>query len=68
MAEWSKAPDSRFTPCFLIGSKYENSGPLMRAGVRIPFLTITFTLSFDKKQNTPQTLPLFLLSGDIAQW
>ena len=28
-------------PCFLIGSENEISGPLMRAGVRIPFLTTT---------------------------
>ena len=41
MAEWSKAPDSRWKPCLLIGSKNEISGPLMRAGVRIPFLTAT---------------------------
>ena len=27
MAEWSKAPDSRFNPCSPIGSGYEISGP-----------------------------------------
>ncbi len=41
MAEWSKAPDSRTSPYSLIG-RLEISGPLMRAGVRIPFLTKTF--------------------------
>jgi hypothetical protein len=41
MAEWSKAPDSRFNPSFLI-RRHEISGPLMRAGVQIPFLTNSF--------------------------
>ena len=41
MAEWSKAPDSRFNPSFMI-RRHENSGPLMRAGVQIPFLTNPF--------------------------
>ena len=68
MAEWSKVPDSRVNPCFLIGSEYENSDPFMRAAVQIPFLTKTFTLSSDKKQNTARTLPLILLFVDIAQW
>ena len=36
MAERSKAPDSRDIP-FLC--EYENSGPQMRAWVRIPLLT-----------------------------
>ncbi len=48
MAEWSKAPDSRLIPCFLIGSGHEISGPRMRAWVRTPFLTKTslFVSSF----------------------
>jgi hypothetical protein len=29
-------------PCSLVGSKSEHSGPLMRAGVQIPFLTNLF--------------------------
>ncbi len=44
MAEWSKAPDSRHVPFFLVGSSYENSGPRLRAGVQIPFLTNIFPM------------------------
>ena len=39
MAEWSKAPDSRFAFPLVTG---ENSGPRMRAWVRTPLLTDTF--------------------------
>lgn len=40
MAEWSKAPDSRASTLLPPdGGAYGNSGPHMRAGVRIPFLT-----------------------------
>ena len=60
MAEWSKAPDSRFNPCFLIGSEYEISGPLMRAGVRIPFLTKTFFISLMKQCKCKCNLSTYL--------
>ena len=43
MAERSKAPDSREIPFLRIS---ENSGPRMRAWVRIPLLTKTFFNSF----------------------
>ena len=75
MAEWSKAPDSRFIPCSLIGSRLENSGPLMRAGVRIPFLTNIFPAKHELKL-LPSLHGIMLLTdyiqlgipGDIAQW
>ncbi len=42
MAEWSKAPDSRHVPYSLVGSSDGYSGPRLRAGVQIPFLTDFF--------------------------
>ena len=42
MAEWSKAPDSRYYLASYIGSTYGNSGPRMRAWVQIPLLTDIF--------------------------
>ena len=71
MAEWSKAPDSRFNPCFLIGSEHEISGPLMRAGVRIPFLTKTIFINLSSLYNYVNVGVIFELvcmTGDIAQW
>lgn len=41
MAEWSKAPDSRYMPC-LKKQQFEYSGPRMWAWVQIPLLTILF--------------------------
>ena len=46
MAEWSKAPDSRFIHTLSSGRGLctEHSGPLLRAWVRIPLLTRIFFL------------------------
>lgn len=46
MSEWPsglRRQTQGSKPCFPVGSEYEISGPLMRAGVRIPFLTNTFS-------------------------
>lgn len=45
MSEWPsglRRQTQGSKPCFPVGSEYEISGPLMRAGVRIPFLTNLF--------------------------
>ena len=60
MAEWSKAPDSRFLHTLSSGRGLcaEHSGPLLRAWVRIPLLTRFKFFRLD----LPTTCLFYLLS------
>lgn len=73
MSEWPsglRRQTQGSKPCFPVGSEYEISGPLMRAGVRIPFLTNTFfNLIFRVQVKVPcLSISPLPISGDIAQW
>jgi hypothetical protein len=57
--------------CLLVGGSVGNSGPRMRAGVRIPFLTKNFLTSYNKCSFYVHGFIAIMdsnISGDIAQW
>ena len=70
MAEWSKAPDSRYNT-FCIQNCRENSGPLMWAWVRIPLLTQfwhseSVDIYLKKDASAGNRTPINCLEGNYA--